>query len=429
MSMIAEPLYHPNISHGHSFTNVLLVDKRIADHNVFVESVNSNTFPIAFSVFSSKTELTALLQTYFTNIERLAIAFTTEPTPDIQNYFLDNSPYFNTNDISIPFTSDSTQYSENVAHLIHLVNSFHIQNLDFLGCNTLQYDTWTTYYDILTRSTGAIVGASNDTTGNIKYGGNWTLENTSEEIETVYFTSNIQKYQYLLDWATQAGYAGTTHIPNASMVAINSDGRAIVWGHPTGNGGNPSATVLAKLTSGCVDAKTYGAGWSVLKDDGTVVSWESYNADTSPADLTNAVSIQYSGAGFCAFRSDGTVYYRGGGAMTATAADTAVLQSGNVSKVFMGDYAVALLLKDGSVYSWGGIGAIPSILTTPNPETPVVHIVCGWFGFAAIRADGMVVAWGDTRTEYGMQAHQLPFCRLFLVEHYLLRVVSELVLY
>lgn len=50
--------------------------------------------------------------------------------------------------------------------------------------------------------TNVIVGASNDITGNIKYGGDWILENTSEDVETIYFTQNINYYEYLLDNAT-----------------------------------------------------------------------------------------------------------------------------------------------------------------------------------------------------------------------------------
>ena len=44
-----------------------------------------------------------------------------------------------------------------------------------------------------------IVGASDDKTGNVKYGGDWIMESTMEDIQNVYFVENIQYYQYLLD--------------------------------------------------------------------------------------------------------------------------------------------------------------------------------------------------------------------------------------
>jgi hypothetical protein len=52
------------------------------------------------------------------------------------------------------------------------------------------------FLDLLKLNTTAIVGASSDKTGNIYAGGDWVLENTSEDIEMIYFTSNIQYYQY-----------------------------------------------------------------------------------------------------------------------------------------------------------------------------------------------------------------------------------------
>jgi len=54
------------------------------------------------------------------------------------------------------------------------------------------------YYTLLTKETGVVVGASNDKTGNIKYGGDWIMESTSQDIELVYFGKSIKYYSYLL---------------------------------------------------------------------------------------------------------------------------------------------------------------------------------------------------------------------------------------
>jgi hypothetical protein len=50
-----DPLVYPPITEGH--TNILLVDNAVTDYNTFVDSVNSSTLPIVYSVRSSKTEL------------------------------------------------------------------------------------------------------------------------------------------------------------------------------------------------------------------------------------------------------------------------------------------------------------------------------------------------------------------------------------
>ena len=70
------------------------------------------------------------------------------------------------------------------------------------------------YYAILTQETNnsVVIGASNDETGNIKYGGDWVMENTSENIELIYFNESIAYYTYLL---------GSTSF---HTIVINNDG-------------------------------------------------------------------------------------------------------------------------------------------------------------------------------------------------------------
>jgi len=69
-----------------------------------------------------------------------------------------------------------------------------ITNIDFLACNTLQYDTWNSFYIKITNPSVQI-GASDDLTGNLKYGGDWIMESTKENIKTIYFTDKIENYQ------------------------------------------------------------------------------------------------------------------------------------------------------------------------------------------------------------------------------------------
>jgi YVTN family beta-propeller protein len=188
------PLIYPRVQPFHSgentYTNVLLIDHSVPDYQTFVDSVNSSTFPIVYSTTSSKTELLDLLKSeHFTSISRIGIAFTS----NLGNtkMFLDNKPLF--------IESDLEPFSENVQFLIDVIKEFNVTNIDFLACNTLNYPNWTSYYKLLTLSTGVIVGASDDQTGNMKYGGDWTMESTGQDIEEIYFTKSIEYYSYLLD--------------------------------------------------------------------------------------------------------------------------------------------------------------------------------------------------------------------------------------
>ena len=183
------PLVYPELTGVNQFTNVLLIDSQVKNYQTFLDSVNSNTFPIVYSAMSCKTDLLTLLQTKFTTISRICIVFSS----NLGNtkMFLDRKPFF---------VNDETEpYSENVQFIINIIKEFQVKNIDYLGCNTLNYSNWTNYYQILAENTGVIVGASNDKSGNIKYGGDWIMESTSQNIEFVYFTKSIEYYTYLLD--------------------------------------------------------------------------------------------------------------------------------------------------------------------------------------------------------------------------------------
>jgi hypothetical protein len=179
-----------------SYINILLIDKDVKDYQIFYNSVNYKTFPIVYSSSqSTKTEILNLIKSKFTGFCINRIAFCFESSLENTKLFLDNDPFFTSNDL----LNDVTTYSNNIEFIISLINEFKIKNIDFLACNTLNYPNWVNYYNILSNKTNVIIGASNDKTGNIKYGGNWTMENTKQNIEFIYFTKSIEFYKYLLD--------------------------------------------------------------------------------------------------------------------------------------------------------------------------------------------------------------------------------------
>lgn len=153
--------------------NLLLVSREVPDFQVFVDSVNPNTRAIVYSPSMTQQEL--LEQIQLTSVERLAIVSIKD------NRFINQTRVTESDDV---FQS--------------LIQSLGIKTIDFLACNTLMDPRWTQFYTRLEAS-GVVVGASNDRTGNLKYGGDWTMESTGEDIERIYFTNSIQYYNYLLD--------------------------------------------------------------------------------------------------------------------------------------------------------------------------------------------------------------------------------------
>jgi hypothetical protein len=187
------------------YTNVLLIDNTTPSYQTFVDSANNDTFPVVYSKDCSGTELLELLRNMFTIIPRIGFVFVSQGNQSVT--FLDNMPLFHTDNYTLFYDGLPSKdnglvaepYSKNVDLVLTMIREFSIINVDFLACNTLNYSVWKTYYDFLTQSTGVIVGASDNKTGNIKYGGDWILESTSQDIELVYFTKLIEYYQYLLD--------------------------------------------------------------------------------------------------------------------------------------------------------------------------------------------------------------------------------------
>jgi alpha-tubulin suppressor-like RCC1 family protein len=174
------------------YKNVLLIDRTVPQAQVFVDAANTDTFPILYSYNTTRAALFVILKQHFTNIDRLGLVFTTEGSGRPKR-FLEQAPFFTATEAA------SSPYSANVEFIISLIRQFQIKNIDYLACATLTYPSWVNYFAILTRETTVIVGASNDKTGNLQYGGDWVLESTSEDIELIYFTESIEYYTHLLD--------------------------------------------------------------------------------------------------------------------------------------------------------------------------------------------------------------------------------------
>ncbi len=151
--------------------NLLFIDRSVRDYTVFVESVNAHTYAVAYDATSPDCDLPT------GTFDRMALVFANTPDPQ----FL-GKPFF-----------DSV--------LPDLIRTYQVKVVDFLACNTLLDPSWLDYYERLTAETGVVVGASDDLTGNLKYGGDWVMESTSQDIEPIYFSEKIEYYQYLLDFS------------------------------------------------------------------------------------------------------------------------------------------------------------------------------------------------------------------------------------
>ena len=149
--------------------NLLWIDSSLKKYHVFVNAVNTNTIPIVYSPHTTREEILSQC----TQVDRIAIA-------SYSDTMIEGEPLWS---------------NANVAFMKTIIETYQVKQIDFLACDTLRDSTWRDYFATLP----VIVGASDNKTGNLKYGGDWVMETTSEDIETIYFTETIQYYTYLLD--------------------------------------------------------------------------------------------------------------------------------------------------------------------------------------------------------------------------------------
>jgi uncharacterized protein YjbI with pentapeptide repeats len=178
-----------------NITNILLIDSTVNQYQKLIDGVNENTLAIVYSRFASPLELFEILnKEELVNVKRIGIVFDNDLLDS--KYFIGLELFFIDTDI-LPETNEE-DYSLGLQIILKLIRTKQLTNIDFLACNSLLSEKWRTYYNLLFQKTSVIVGASNNTTGNIAYGSDWIMESTHEDIKYVYWTDAISNYSSTL---------------------------------------------------------------------------------------------------------------------------------------------------------------------------------------------------------------------------------------
>lgn len=177
----------------------------------FYNNCNDITFPIIYNKSSNINDLQNVLNN-FTNIDRIAFVFDEQYLFGTK-IFISSNPFFTDNDLQV---SNINGLSIGFKFVIDEITRLNIKNIDYLACNSLNYQKWKEYYNKLTSLTNVIVSASDNKTGNVKYGGDWILENTGFDIKNIYFTDVILNYSSTLN--------ATTITANSSIEFFDASG-------------------------------------------------------------------------------------------------------------------------------------------------------------------------------------------------------------
>ena len=409
--------------------NILLIDSKISNYELFNSSVNANTTSLVYSAATSSQSdiLLAIRALNVPTIARIGLVFEINgPRPTL---CLEKAPFFQPTDTVEPF-------STNVAFLIALINEFQVANIDFLACNSLNMPAWVNYYALLAKETGVIVGASNNDTGNIQYGGDWLMESTSQDIELIYFTASIENYASLLT----GGAAGDNY-----SVVLKSDGTVYGTGYNSGGqlglgnydisyntlqqmlpvaGKTPKYISCAGLTTIVLmtDGTVYGTGVNSNGQLGLGNYTLKYNT-LQPMDMSGNIAKYISCAGLTTIvlMTDNTVWGTGrnsngqlGLGNYTTKYNTLqqmLMPAGEVKYISSGGYTNAgftiVLMTDGTVYSTGdnslgqlGDGTDGNSYNTLQQMLPVAgktpkYISSGIYYTLVLMTDGTVYGTGD----------------------------------
>jgi alpha-tubulin suppressor-like RCC1 family protein len=215
----------------------------------------------------------------------------------------------------------------------------------------------------------------------------------------------------------------TLGYPGTGFAALKADGSVVTWGGDWYGGHilEDISAVASQLRSGVSQIFATNFAFAALKSDGSVVTWggrsyeKGWGGDSSAvaSQLSSGVSQIFSTEGaFAALKADGSVVTWGNADSGGNSSAVASQLSSGVSQIFSTEGAFAALKSDGSVVTWGSdsYGGNESVANLDyrdgyydfvydsvafNLTSDVSQIFSTISAFAALKADGSVVTWGD----------------------------------
>ena len=193
LTTTSTPLIYDDTISTSSIQQVLFVSAGASPLETYA---NAETFTIVYDSSSTLEDIWELMRRKFSSSSTLnRIGFAFHNHGDLTR-FCNRDTWFS--DTDLDEARQQPEFSQNAQFMFDFLREFKVTHVDFLACKTLQSEKWRKYYQLIQTQTGVIVGASEDDTGNVKYGGDWVLESTMEDIRDVYFTGGIENYTSLL---------------------------------------------------------------------------------------------------------------------------------------------------------------------------------------------------------------------------------------
>jgi len=181
-------------------------------------------------------------------------------------------------------------WTEYINFISFLKNTYHTQNLDLMACAIYSNKDWVYVIETLQLKTGLNIRASQDNTGSQNLGGNWFLETGGINLETTYFTENINKFNGLLNVIT--GFTGAfaswtvTYAGNTTGGSAGNSSTTMTLISP--NGGSGVGTVGAKIT--IASNGTIAFSFSATTTDNDTLKWDPVGWKKNDVDVVRYTS-------------------------------------------------------------------------------------------------------------------------------------------
>ncbi len=217
------------------------------------------------------------------------------------------------------------------------------------------------------------------------------ITNTGGSVSSVFYVNVAPVRSTLVQWRSTGPLSlsgfddlaafGTSYF----LMGLKTDG-TVVGGaiYPTERPAGLTSVVAIALG---------GTTAAALRADGTVVTWDAYNANfskTTPFGLTNVVAIAAGNSHVVALRTDGTVVVWGTSQYGQTALPADV---GRCVGIAASGHQSLALREDGTVVAWGSTDFGETAATVPAGLNNVIAVSSS-NGSAALKADGTALAWG-----------------------------------
>jgi len=329
-----------------------------------------------------------------------------------------------------------------------------IDDVDVTGVQQIYSTDWGAFAAL--KKDGSVV-----TWGSANYGGDSTTEKTlaaklNGDIDVTQIYSNAKAFAAVRADGSVVTWGNTTNFNNALQPAsfidppqskdtplptiystgtafaeLKNDGSVVTWGNAAYGGTIP--TTLVNEVDGkdeAVENKdvtnifSTNTAFAALRKDGSVVTWGDLNSGGNTADAILAKSLDgtdntkdviqifSTNTAFAALRVDGSVVTWGNAAYGGTISTTLVGEldgkdetgeNRDVKFIYSNDVAFAAVRADGSVVTWGNTTSFndntpapPASLIDPQPkDTPLPTIYSTGTAFAELKNDGSVVTWGN----------------------------------